>query len=179
LQIHRLGYSKKGWTDGEIGVEYIKDFHEQTKDKAKARTQVLLVDGHNSHYTLGFLLFARTHRIHVLCYPAHGTHVYQGLDVVIFGPLKVFWTQEKDKWTREKRTKIDKTNFLRIYAAAHVRALTPSNIKAAFEKTGVVPFNPRGFRDLNPTRKVGFFFSAIVDGLTNYVIRHLFLIRKL
>jgi len=55
--------------------------------------------------------------------------------------LKVFWTQEKDKWTWEKRTKIDKTNFLRIYAAAHVCALTPSNIKAAFEKTGVVPFN--------------------------------------
>jgi hypothetical protein len=141
LQIHRLGYSKKGWTDGEIGVEYIKDFHEQTKDKVKACTQVLLVDGHNSHYTLGFLLFARTHRIHVLCYPAHGTHVYQGLDVVIFGPLKVFWTQEKDKWTREKRTKIDKTNFLWIYVAAHVRALTPSNIKAAFKKMGVVPFN--------------------------------------
>ncbi|KIM38535.1 hypothetical protein M413DRAFT_12739 [Hebeloma cylindrosporum] len=53
-----LGYSKKGWTDGEIGVEYIKDFCEQTKDKVNGHTRVLLVDGHNSHYTLGFLLFA-------------------------------------------------------------------------------------------------------------------------
>ena len=31
---------------------------------------------------------------------------------------------------------------------------------------------PRGFRDLNPARKVGLFFSAFVDGLSNYVIRH-------
>ena len=37
---------------------------------------------------------------------------------------------------------------------------------------------PRGYRDLNPTRKVGFFFSANVGGLTDYVIRHHFLIRR-
>ena len=36
----------------------------------------------------------------------------------------------------------------------------------------------RGYLDLKPTHKVGFFFSAIVDGLTNYVIRHPILIRK-
>ena len=67
--------------------------------------------------------------------------MYQGLDVVIFGPLKLFWTQEKDKWLRGKRTKVDKTNFLRIYGAAHVRVLTPKNIKAAFSRTGAWPFN--------------------------------------
>lgn len=139
--LFRLGYSKKGWTDGEIGVEHIKDFHEQMKAKAEGHTRLLLVDGHNSHYTLSFLLFACKHWIHVLCYPSHATHVYQGLDVVIFGPLKLFWTQEKDKWLRGKRTKVDKTNFLRIYGAAHVHALTPENIKAAFSRTGAWPFN--------------------------------------
>ena len=37
---------------------------------------------------------------------------------------------------------MDKNNFLAIYGRAHVRALTPDNIKAAFKKTGVWPFNP-------------------------------------
>ena len=37
---------------------------------------------------------------------------------------------------------MDKNNFLVIYGRAHVRALTPDNIKAAFKKTGVWPFNP-------------------------------------
>ncbi|KIM81504.1 hypothetical protein PILCRDRAFT_89016 [Piloderma croceum F 1598] len=31
-----LGYSKKGWTDGEIGVLWIKQFNEQTCTKADA-----------------------------------------------------------------------------------------------------------------------------------------------
>ena len=38
--------------------------------------------------------------------------------------------------------------------------------------------NSKGYLDLKLTHKVGFFFSAIVDGLTNYVIRHPILIRK-
>jgi hypothetical protein len=141
VHVARLGYSKKGWTDSEIGVEYIKDFHEQMKEKAEGQTRLLLVDGHNSHYSLGFLDFACAHCIHILCYPAHGTHVYQGLDVVIFGPLKLYWTQEKDAWLRKTGQKVDKTNFLQIYGAAHIRALTPTNIKATFRKTGVWPFN--------------------------------------
>jgi hypothetical protein len=37
---------------------------------------------------------------------------------------------------------VDKTNFLEIYAQAHNLALTPENIKAAFRKTGVWPFDP-------------------------------------
>ena len=50
-----LGYSKKGWTDGEIGVEWIKIFEKETRAKANGRDRLLLVDGHNSHYTQGFL----------------------------------------------------------------------------------------------------------------------------
>ena len=38
---------------------------------------------------------------------------------------------------------MDKTTFLTIYGQAHVCALTSENIKSAFKKTGVWPFNPR------------------------------------
>lgn len=71
-------HSKKGWTDGVIG-----------------RLRLLLVDGHNSHYTMDFLDYAQEHNIQVLCYPSHSTHVYQGLDVVIFAPLKHRWSEER------------------------------------------------------------------------------------
>ena len=137
----RIGYSKKGWTDGEIGVEWIKQFDKHTKEKADGQDRLLLVDGHNSHYTRGFLRYARIHRIHILCYPAHGTHVYQGLDVVIFATLKHCWSEERDKWEREHGEGITKQNFLTIYGHAHIRALTPDIIRTAFRKTGVWPFN--------------------------------------
>lgn len=137
----RLGYSNKGWTDGEIGVEWIKIFDEQTREKADGRHRLLLVDGHNSHYTLGFLEYAAAHNIHILCYPAHATHVYQGLDVAVFGVLKISWTEERDKYERETRQKVTKENFLAIYGRAHIRALTEETIRSAFRKTGVAPFD--------------------------------------
>ncbi|KIJ17303.1 hypothetical protein PAXINDRAFT_162195 [Paxillus involutus ATCC 200175] len=55
----RLGYSKKGWTTGEIGVTWIQEFDKQTSQKASGKYHLLLVDGHNSHYTRGFLDEAR------------------------------------------------------------------------------------------------------------------------
>ena len=137
-----MGHSKKGWTDGEIGAEWIKNFNEQTREKVKGWTRLLLVDGHNSHYTCAFLEYTRAAHIHILCYPVHGTHVYQDLDVAVFSVLKLYWMQEKDKWEREKHQKIMKTNFLAIYGAAHIRALTQQTVKMAFKKTGVWPFNP-------------------------------------
>jgi len=77
-----------------------------------------------------------------LCYPAHATHIYQGLDVAVFGVLKQCWAEERDQWEREKGEEVTKKNFLGIYGAAHVRALTHQTIQSAFRKTGVCPYNP-------------------------------------
>ncbi|KZP28033.1 CENP-B protein, partial [Athelia psychrophila] len=134
-----IGHSKKGWTDGEIGIEWIKIFDQQTSEKATGRHRLLLVDGHNSHYTLGFLEYAAAHNIHILCYPAHATHVYQGLDVAVSGILKIRWTEERDKFEREAGQKVAKNTFLAIYGKAHTRALTEETIRAVFRKTGVAP----------------------------------------
>jgi len=93
-----LGYSKKGYTDGEIGWAWIENFNKETKAKAKGQRCLLLVDGHNSHYTLGFLDHARAYQIEVVGYPSHSMHVYQGLDVVIFAPMKKRWSEACDDW---------------------------------------------------------------------------------
>jgi hypothetical protein len=50
--------------------------------------------------------------------------------------------EERDRWLRENGAAMDKNNFLTVYGRAHVLALTPANIKAAFKKTGIWPFNP-------------------------------------
>jgi hypothetical protein len=120
----------------------MKIFEEATREKAKDEYRLLLVDGHNSHYTVAFLLLARLNKIIVLCYPAHGTHIYQGLDVVIFAIFKLLLGQERDKLLRDTGKAINKSNFLSVISNAYTRALTPGNIRTAFRKTGVHPFNP-------------------------------------
>ena len=117
-------------------------FEKATREKANGEYRLLIVDGHNSHYTVAFLRLARLHMIIVICYPAHSTHIYQGLDVVVFAVLKHYLGVERDALLRTTGKAIDKGNFLEVISKAYVTALTPELIKTAFRKTGIWPFNP-------------------------------------
>lgn len=110
---------------------------EQTKDREGAR--FLFVDGHGSHCTLEFLDYAAEHNIIVISYPPHLTQWLQGLDVACFGPLKIFWSQEKGKWEHRMRQRVSKETFLRVYSNARKRAFSESTILSAFRTTGIVP----------------------------------------
>ncbi|THH06321.1 hypothetical protein EW146_g9649 [Bondarzewia mesenterica] len=89
-----IAHSPNGWMDGELGLEWIKDFNAQTEAKAKGHTHILLLDEHSSHHTLKLLAFAKDHNIKILGYPPHCTHALQGLDVVCFARMKEIWKQE-------------------------------------------------------------------------------------
>jgi hypothetical protein len=136
-----MGYQKKGYTSGKIGAEWLEDWDKLTKEKADGQYCLLIVDGHSSHFTMEFLDYACNNMIVVLCYPSHSTHVYQGLDVVIFSVLKCAWSNKRDKFEKAGSV-VSKLNFMSVYAWAHIRTFTKENILATFKKTGVVPFNP-------------------------------------
>ncbi|KDR81059.1 hypothetical protein GALMADRAFT_33231, partial [Galerina marginata CBS 339.88] len=65
----------------------------------------------------------------------------QGLDVVVFGPLKTEYGKSRDNLLRETGEAISKENFLKVYGEAHLKVLKPELIQTAFCKTGIVPFN--------------------------------------
>ena len=60
---------------------------------------------------------------------------------MIFSILKQRWTEARDKYERQRGHKVDKTNFLAVYAEAHFQALLKENIIAAFRKMGIVLLN--------------------------------------
>jgi len=126
----------------KFGLAWIKDFDTKTHAKANGCTHLLLVNGHNSHYTCAFLEYACANNIQILCYPAHTTHVYQGLDIAVFGPLKQMWSEEWNKYERETKKSLTKETFLSVYGTAHTRAVTEDTVHTAFCKTGAWPFNP-------------------------------------
>src|SRR5712672_3446854 len=66
------------------------------------------------------------------------THLTRPMSISV---LKRMWSEERDKFERSGPP-VAKTNFLLVYAKAHIRTFTPANILAAFAKTGIVPFNP-------------------------------------
>ena len=84
--------------DGEIGVKWIQHFDTETHSKPidANEPRLLILDGHNSHYTINFLDYACDHNIIVICLPSHTTHALQGLDVVAFSVLKSAWSKHLD-----------------------------------------------------------------------------------
>jgi len=124
-----------------ISLEYAKHFEMQTQAIANGHMWALYVDGHDSHITWEFLEHCQNHNIVVPVYPPHSTHVYQSLDVGVFGLLKLGYGKQWDRHLCETGEVVMKENFLKIYGEAHLKVLTPDLIKATFRKVGIVPFN--------------------------------------
>lgn len=110
-----MSHSENQWTDGKLAAEWIvKDFDRQTKDKAAGETQVLLMDGHSSHYIPELFSFAKANNIIILGYPPHCTHALQGLDVVCFAVMKQAWKEEIDAFEALHRPKMGRSILLRF-----------------------------------------------------------------
>lgn len=137
-----LAHSENGWITQELGVGYLQTFIDETKEKCKGRTRVLLVDGHTSHCTYEFLKLAADNNIIILCYPPHATHVYQGLDVACFGTMKKYWHEACEAYESVANKRVSKAKFLEVFADPYRKAFTSDLIKSAFRRTGVVPYDP-------------------------------------
>lgn len=95
----RFTGSENGWTNSRIALNWlVKNFNPATHEKAAGRTRVVFLDGHSSHFSLELLQKARELDIKLIAYPAHCTHILQGLDVVCFAKLKRELADEIRNW---------------------------------------------------------------------------------
>ena len=147
----RITVSKKGWTDQNIAVDYLRKFDEQTREKADGRTRVLFLDGHSSHDSLKLVDNAREKDIKILAYPSHTTHVLQGLDVVCFAQLKQKHAQKIHEFKEHNNLALTHKCFLRTFGPAFLEAFTLGTVRAAFSATGIYPFR----RDIVSSEKMG------------------------
>ncbi len=91
-----------------------------------------------------FLEYADAHRIIVQILPPHTTHRLQPLDVSLFAPLSTIYTQELNNLMHKSLglVSMSKRSFWPMFQRAWIASFTCTNIKSAFQKTGVFPFNP-------------------------------------
>ena len=64
-----------------VYLEWFKFFLE---DIPLSRPVVLSQDAHASHVSVELIELARANDIHILCLPAHTSHIFQLLDVGVF-----------------------------------------------------------------------------------------------
>ncbi|KIJ24820.1 hypothetical protein M422DRAFT_194237 [Sphaerobolus stellatus SS14] len=120
----------------------VKSFDIQTRGKVAGKPHVLLVDGHNSHHTGTLLQYAKENNIIMLGYPPHCTHALQGLDVACLSHLKDLYWKELESFEELNHGRISKHDFPFVFGMAFHKAFTEDTILAAFQATGIHPFNP-------------------------------------
>ncbi|KAG8868573.1 hypothetical protein FRC20_003127 [Serendipita sp. 405] len=134
--------SAKGYMNNVLGVEFIKLFDKATQGIASEGPRLLHADGHGSHLSGEFLHYAIEHNIVVLGYPPHTTHLLQGLDVVLFSPLKNSYAKLAEDFHMANHQDVNKSDFLAIMGKAVEQSFSKENILMAWKKTGLRPVDP-------------------------------------
>jgi hypothetical protein len=137
-----IAVSDNGWTNNELGVEWLKHFINHTEGKVVGARQLLILDGHESHHSLEFEELCKESNIYTLCMPPHSSHLLQPLDVGCFSPLKRAYSREIESLIRHHINHITKLEFLPAFKVAFDRVFTTANICSAFQGAGLVPLQP-------------------------------------
>jgi hypothetical protein len=137
----KLSVSENGWTNNQLGLEWLKHFDQHTKTRQKGSYRLLILDGHESHLNKDFKDYCLVHKILTLCMPSHSSHILQPLDVVCFSPLKLKYSQRVRDLARRRVYHINKEGFLPAFKHAFFDVFTYDNCKKAFEASGLVPIN--------------------------------------
>lgn len=133
--------SKSGWITEELFTEWIRYFAAYTKS-SKDDPVLLVLDNHSTHSNLSTYNFCRENGIVVISLPPHTSHRLQPLDVCFFGPLKMAYNQECDRYIKSKQLeKILQTDIAELFKNAFNRVATVEKGVRGFEVTGIFPFN--------------------------------------
>jgi hypothetical protein len=144
---HRVfvNVTTNGWSDNDAGLAWLQQvFDANTKESARRKWRLLIVDGHGSHISQMFLKYCHLNKILLAVYPPHSTHTLQALDVVLFAPLARAYSKELTKrlFSSKGLLPVKKGDFFSLFWPAWVSSFTEANIQKAFKAVGVYPFNP-------------------------------------
>lgn len=147
--------SPSGWMNSDLFVEWFKFL---MNNIPPSRPILLILDGHGSHISIEVIELARANNIHLLCLPAHTTHLLQPLDVGVFKSFKTYFSKACGKYLVAHPGRVVTNDKLAsLIAEAYPNSFTMVNILSGFKKCGVFPFNPGEVTDrqLAPSKAVG------------------------
>ena len=144
---YHFSYSLKGWTDNDLAMRWLRDLFDPESALIAGVNQprLLILDGHGSHISFEFIQYCIDSGIHLICLPAHSTHLLQPLDVGLFSPYQHFYGLAVDNHIRSGQSQegIRKAVFIPFLTEACTKTMTSHSIQQAFTATGIWPLNLR------------------------------------
>lgn len=147
--------SESGFSNTALCVEWFKHVFQPQSEARKQdpdEYRLIILDGHASHIATETIQYCVAHNIILLCLPSHTTHILQPLDVSFFRPLATNYSKTMSK-AKELATghKVTKMQFTQYYKTAREAAATTQNIESAWQKSGLIPFDPARILSVLPT----------------------------
>jgi hypothetical protein len=136
--------TETGWSSNDHGLSWLKEFDKEISESAGYSPRLLLVDGYGSHITEGFIKYAISKRIWLAVFPPHATHILQPLDVAVFAPLSIAYSDALDDHILRNRGMLamNKRLFFRLFWPSWDKAVSIANITSGFEQSRIYPYNP-------------------------------------
>ncbi|CAG7722916.1 unnamed protein product [Allacma fusca] len=132
-----LHHSKRGWSDSDAFMKWLKLFH-ATVQPSEIKPILLMIDNHGSHISYEAVRYCRSSFIHILTLPPHTTHKLQPLDVAFFSPLKGYYGRAMTEWTSKNPfRKVRIEDIPTIIKPSYEKAAKKETAENDFEKTGI------------------------------------------
>ncbi|KFY29453.1 hypothetical protein V491_00028 [Pseudogymnoascus sp. VKM F-3775] len=112
-----IAITENGWTTNERGIDWIQHFEKHIKTRSIGGYRLLVLDGHESHYSDDFEEYYKEHNIITLYMPAHSSHLLQPLDVGCFSPLKKAYSRQIEDIMQSHISHITKDDFFPAFYA--------------------------------------------------------------
>lgn len=142
--------SDTGYINKELFVTWLKSFIDAVKPTRTNKVLVVL-DGHSTHSkNLEAIELARNNGVIMLQLPGHTTHRLQPLDVAVFKPLELYYTEGNEKWLRTNPgLTVSQYQVAQLIGEAYTRAAVLANAMNGFKKTGIWPVDRNVFSDVD------------------------------
>ena len=146
-----MGMQQNAWMTRWLFESWISHFLEYLKAGPgidHTNRHLLILDGHNSHVTLEVVKVSMQSDLDIISLPSHTSHALQPLDVTCFKPFKTAFRRCRNQWALENSKQEVKKQDLCEWTSRALRvALTPKNIIAGFQATGIWPLNRTAVSD--------------------------------
>ena len=119
-------------------MDWIRHFDKYTKGCSKGVYRLLIIDGHESHLSAEFNKFCEENKIITVSMPAHLSHLFQPLDILLYSPLKGIYSDEINLLIKAAINYITKSEFFVAFKAAHFKVFTEANIKSGFRGARII-----------------------------------------
>ena len=142
--------TESGWSNSDVFLKYLNThFLKFVQRESEDLPLLLIFDGHLSHVMVPVIDWAKKNNVILFVLPAHTSHILQPLDVGCYGPMQHIYNAQCHKFLRENpASKITRYNVCSLACHAYSSALSVVNIRSAFKRTGIYPFNPDAISDL-------------------------------